>query len=79
MNVPDELIIWDVDDGVTKSEVDGTVSITNRTVNSVQTTGSILSCTWEVRNDGVDEGGRETGQSSTTVEEDGLTFGITGT
>lgn len=78
LNVPDEFAEWNVDHGVSESEIDSTSLISYRTVDEVKTRSTILSCTWEIGNDGVDESSWKTTESSTAVKEYWLTERITG-
>jgi len=78
LNVPDELAEWNVDDCVSESKIDGTSLISYGTVDEVKTGRTVLSCTWEISNDGVDESSWETTESSTTVKEYWLTERIAG-
>jgi len=72
-------MIWDMDDCVSKAEVDGAGLVGDTARDEIQAASTrVENGTWEVGNDGIEKWCWEAAESSTAVEEDRLSLGVVG-
>jgi hypothetical protein len=76
---PDEFMVWDMNNRVSKAEVDGAGFIGDTARDNIQATSAgVDNGTGEVGNYGIEKWCWEAAESSTAVEEDSLPLGVVG-